>query len=94
MNVWERVTGSDLTREYRGFEARAAVLPPDHRAAWEEIKADLAPLSSFTGRNHQGVLDLVGDDVAAFCDDLVKDTPTYADAYQESITRELGTGKE
>jgi DNA-binding ferritin-like protein (Dps family) len=39
----------------------------------------------------KGVLRLVGNDVAAFCDDLVKDSPTYADLYQESIDRELGT---
>ncbi|QFY10386.1 DUF1048 domain-containing protein [Nonomuraea phyllanthi] len=33
----------------------------------------------------KGVLELIGDDVAAFCDDLVKDTRTYADLYQESM---------
>lgn len=33
----------------------------------------------------KGVLELVGNDVAAFCDDLVKDSRTYADIYQESI---------
>jgi DNA-binding ferritin-like protein (Dps family) len=33
----------------------------------------------------KGVLELVGDDVAAFCDDLIKDSRTYADVYQESI---------
>lgn len=32
----------------------------------------------------KGVLELVGTDVAAFCDDLVKDTRTYAEVYQES----------
>jgi DNA-binding ferritin-like protein (Dps family) len=30
------------------------------------------------------VLELIGNDVAAFCDDLVKDSRTYADIYQES----------
>ncbi len=38
----------------------------------------------------QGVLDLIGTDVAAFCDDLIKDLPTYADLYQESITKKSG----
>lgn len=33
----------------------------------------------------RGVLELVGDDVAAFCDDLIKGAPTYADALQKSI---------
>ncbi|MFH9893076.1 DUF1048 domain-containing protein [Streptomyces luteogriseus] len=36
------------------------------------------------------VLDLIGTDVAAFCDDLIKDSPTYADAYQEAISGEPG----
>jgi DNA-binding ferritin-like protein (Dps family) len=36
----------------------------------------------------QGVLELIGTDVAAFCDDLVKDSRTYADIYQESIRAE------
>jgi DNA-binding ferritin-like protein (Dps family) len=34
----------------------------------------------------KGVLELIGSDVAAFCDDLVKDSRTYADIYQESIS--------
>ena len=41
----------------------------------------------------KGAIELIGDDVAAFADDLVKDTPTYADRYQESIAekaRETG----
>ena len=33
-----------------------------------------------------GVLDLIGTDVAAFCDDLIKDSRTYADVYQESVS--------
>ncbi|WP_228001896.1 DUF1048 domain-containing protein [Nocardia australiensis] len=36
----------------------------------------------------KGVLELIGNDVAAFCDDLIKDSPTYADIYQESIGKE------
>ena len=39
----------------------------------------------------KGVLELIGTDVAAFCDDLVKDSPTYADLYQESISGKPGT---
>ncbi|MDH6626391.1 DNA-binding ferritin-like protein (Dps family) [Streptomyces sp. LBL] len=36
----------------------------------------------------KGVLELIGNDVAAFCDDLIKDSRTYADVYQESISGE------
>ncbi|WP_460110038.1 DUF1048 domain-containing protein [Streptomyces sp. YKOK-J1] len=41
----------------------------------------------------RGVLELIGTDVAAFCDDLIKDSPTYADAYQESISGEPGAAR-
>ncbi|MQY15779.1 hypothetical protein SRB5_59700 [Streptomyces sp. RB5] len=33
----------------------------------------------------KGVLELIGEDVAAFADGLIKDTPTYAEAYQEAV---------
>ncbi|MFI5591516.1 DUF1048 domain-containing protein [Amycolatopsis sp. NPDC051758] len=41
----------------------------------------------------KGVLELIGDDVAAFCDDLIKDSPTYADVYQESLSEKPGTAE-
>jgi len=37
----------------------------------------------------KGVLEVTGSDVAAFCDDLVKDSKTYADIYQESVDQEV-----
>jgi len=36
----------------------------------------------------KGVLEVTGNDVAAFCDDLIKDSKTYADIYQESVVQE------
>ena len=41
----------------------------------------------------KGVLQLIGNDVAAFCDGLIKDSRTYADIYQESISAEPGTAE-
>ncbi|GAA1413227.1 DUF1048 domain-containing protein [Catellatospora coxensis] len=41
----------------------------------------------------KGVLELIGPDVAAFCDDLIKDSRTYADVYQESINVKPGTAE-
>ena len=38
----------------------------------------------------KGVLELIGNDVAAFCDGLVKDSRTHADIYQDSVRREAG----
>ncbi|AGM05859.1 DUF1048 domain-containing protein [Amycolatopsis keratiniphila] len=57
MNFWETITGSDLTREWKAFEARAQALPADHRAAWERITGHLSLYSDFTGRNLMPILD-------------------------------------
>jgi DNA-binding ferritin-like protein (Dps family) len=37
----------------------------------------------------KSVLEVTGSDVAAFCDDLIKDSKTYADIYQESVDQEV-----
>ncbi|MFI6504999.1 DUF1048 domain-containing protein [Nonomuraea typhae] len=57
MNIWQTMTGSDLTREWKALDARAAALPAGHRAAWKEIKDHLAPYGDFTGRNLMPILD-------------------------------------
>ncbi|RKT53635.1 DUF1048 domain-containing protein [Saccharothrix australiensis] len=57
MSFWETITGSDLTREVKAFDARAAALPADYQAAWEEIKLHLVPYSDFTGRNLMPIFD-------------------------------------
>lgn len=41
----------------------------------------------------KGVLELIGHDVAAFSDDLIKDSRTYADIYQNSISGKPGTAE-
>jgi DNA-binding ferritin-like protein (Dps family) len=37
----------------------------------------------------KGVLEVTGSDVAAFCDDLIKDSKTFADTLEESIDQEV-----
>jgi DNA-binding ferritin-like protein (Dps family) len=37
----------------------------------------------------KGVLEVTGSDVAAFCDDLIKESKTYADIYQESVDQQV-----
>ncbi len=53
----------------------------------------LSELVDFFGQgvaDGKGVMELIGPDVAAFCDELVQDSPTYADIYQESVSKEAG----
>ena len=57
MNIWEQITGSDLTRDWQGFEARAAVLPDDYRQAWQQIKGHLILHGGFTGRSLTPIVD-------------------------------------
>ncbi|WP_346929907.1 DUF1048 domain-containing protein [Clostridium sp.] len=37
----------------------------------------------------KGVLEVTGSDVAAFCDDLIKESKTYDDIYQESVDQQV-----
>lgn len=37
----------------------------------------------------KAILELTGRDVAAFCDELIKDSKTYAEVYQETANREV-----
>lgn len=74
------------------------------RASWAALDRHLEPGRTVCSRpgsdegcndRHQdplesgkGVVELIGPDVAAFCDGLIGDSPTYADLYQESIRKE------
>lgn len=57
MNFWDTITGNDLTREWRVFEARAAALPMEYQEAWREIVGHAFPYGNFTGRNLMPILD-------------------------------------
>src|SRR5665647_87737 len=37
----------------------------------------------------KGMLEVTGSDVAAFCDDLIKDSKTYTDINQETVGQEV-----
>ncbi|MCM3478599.1 DUF1048 domain-containing protein [Caldibacillus thermoamylovorans] len=37
----------------------------------------------------KSVLEVTGNDVAAFCDELIKDSKTYANIYQESVDQDV-----
>ncbi len=82
---------------------RVKALPPDYQIVYQEMRRYLlkvGPSTCLTGSCCQGlsisrggcggkgVLELIGNDVAAFCDDLVKDSRTYANIHQESINGE------
>ena len=66
-----------MTKEQKAFEARA-----------KKLDDGFAPLVSIAGlfkegaAADKGVLEVTGPGVAAFCDDLIKGSKTWADLYQ------------
>jgi DNA-binding ferritin-like protein (Dps family) len=57
MNLYDRMTGNDMTRAYQTFEKRVQALPADYQAAWCEIKKNLWAFSDLTGRNLTPILE-------------------------------------
>ncbi len=57
MSFWEKITGSDMSKQFKIFESRAKKLPDDYQAAWEKICANVWSHSDFTGRNLMPILD-------------------------------------
>jgi DNA-binding ferritin-like protein (Dps family) len=81
-------------KRWRAHMARVKALPPDYQIVYKEIQGYLFKVGAAGGRplsgivdffeegaaDGKGVLELIGHDVAAFCDDLVKDSRTGADS--------------
>lgn len=90
-------------KQWRAHMARVKALPPDYQIVYKEIQRYLFKVGGGTLLSGivdffeegtaagKGVLELIGNDVAAFCDDLVKDSRTCADINQESTSGEPGT---
>ncbi|WP_417897703.1 DUF1048 domain-containing protein [Bacillus haimaensis] len=51
MTFLEKITGSDMTKEMKGFETRAKILPAEYQITWKEITSNLWIHGDFTGRN-------------------------------------------
>jgi DNA-binding ferritin-like protein (Dps family) len=73
-------------KQWRAHMARVKALPPDYQIVYQEIQRYLFKVGGGTllsgivdffeegAATGQRVLELIGNDVAAFCDDLVKDS--------------------
>ena len=81
MNFWEKITGSDITKEFKTFESRAKKLPADYQGAWEKIKTNLWPYSDLTGRNLMPILDGVLG--------LLEETAADGQSVQEALGEDI-----
>ncbi len=91
-------------KEWNSIVRRSKKLPEDYRVAYNEIQRylwnasgittidafrvliDLFEESTASGRS---VLEITGNDVAAFCDELVKGEKTYFEGYREKLNRNI-----
>jgi DNA-binding ferritin-like protein (Dps family) len=76
-------------KQWRAHVARVKALPPDYRIVYREMQKYLFKVGPADGRLLPGIVDLfeqgaaagrgvrqvVGNDVAAFCDNLIEDSP-------------------
>lgn len=91
-------------REWRAMEARAKALPKEYSVVYEEIKhyiwksSGVDPTDIFKGildlfeegaANKTPVLELTGEDVAAFCDELVKGVKSYTDDWRNKLNKDI-----
>lgn len=97
-NFLDKIIGNK--RDWRAMEARSHALPEDYQKAYEAIKQyiwksggidgidifkgllDLFEEGAAQGRS---VLEVTGDDVAAFCDELMRDKKTYTDKWRNEL---------
>lgn len=83
----------DGKKQWRAHMARVKALPPDYQIVYKEIQryffkvglpdGGLSGIVDFFEEGAaagNGVLELIGSDIAAFCDDLAKDSRTCADS--------------
>ncbi|MCO8277696.1 DUF1048 domain-containing protein [Actinoplanes sp. TRM 88003] len=80
----------DGKKQWRAHVARVKMLPPDYRIVYGEIQRYLFKVGSIdlltglleffeeSAASGRGVLEVTGTDVAAFADDLIEGSPTYA----------------
>jgi DNA-binding ferritin-like protein (Dps family) len=108
--IIDTIIGSvEEKKEWKAIEKRAKALPHDYHVTYEEIKHYLWKSSGITtidafrvlidlfeesAANGRQVLEVIGDDVAAFCDELVKGEKTYFEDLRKklnsSVARKIG----
>jgi len=103
--IIDTIIGSvEEKKEWRAIEKRAKGLPHDYRIAYEEIKHYLWKSSGITtidafrvlidlfeesAANGRQVLEITGNDVAAFCDELVRGEKTYFEDLRKKLNKNI-----
>lgn len=91
-------------KEWRAMEARGKALPKEYSIMYDEIKhyiwmtAGVDGMDIFKGlldlfeesaANGISVLEITGNDVAAFCDELTKDAKGYTQGWRDKLNKSV-----
>lgn len=57
MNLYDKITGNDMTKKQKEFSSRVALLPQDYQSAWQELNQKIWQFSDFSGRNIYPILE-------------------------------------
>jgi DNA-binding ferritin-like protein (Dps family) len=91
-------------REYKKTEARAKALPKEYSTAYKEIKSyifstagiyHITPLVALVdlleeaAADGKSVIEVTGQDVAAFADELVRGEKTYQDGKRDKLNSSM-----
>ena len=90
-------------KEWKTMETRAKALPQDYQVVYEQIKRYIwkrgqSSMDVFEGlldlfeegaANSKNVLEITGNDVAAFCDELTPGAKTYADKWHNELNNDI-----
>jgi DNA-binding ferritin-like protein (Dps family) len=100
-NFWKKITGDK--REWRAMEARAKKMPHDYQIVYDEIKGymfknGLGSIDVLKGVlelfeegvvNGRSALEITGQDVAAFCDELLGEVKTFTNKWRIDLNRDI-----
>lgn len=74
---------------YREIQKYLFKVGPVELAEGTDLLSGIVDLFTEGAALGKGVLDVTGRNVAAFCDELIKDSKTYVDIYQETVAKEV-----
>lgn len=104
-SILDKIVGDlNVKKEWNAIEKRAKALPDDYRVVYKEIKhyiwnsTGISTIDVFkvlidmfeeSAANGRKVLEITGDDVAAFCDELVRGEKTYFEDWRKKLNKNI-----
>ena len=105
MSILNKITGDlNEKKEWRKVEARAKALPAEYAAAYKEVKKyifhtsgieTMEPLRALVdmleeaAASNRRVLEIIGPNVAAFADELVRGEKSYFEQQRKKLNKDI-----